>query len=121
MIARHGTASHVEKLVHTYRRIDRMHEAARANRHRSQRALQWRYDDDGSMLITVRLPAEQGALVLKAITAAADFARAERDGADRESMSAQDVSAETCTSLWQGERIDLDMAVGGLMRRHGMT
>ena len=32
-----------------------------------------------------------------------------------------DVSAETCTSLWQGERMDLDMAVGGLMRLHGMT
>ena len=32
-----------------------------------------------------------------------------------------DVSAETCTSLWQGERMDLDMAVGGLMRLNGVT
>ncbi|MBK8992965.1 MAG: DUF222 domain-containing protein [Gammaproteobacteria bacterium] len=95
MIARHGTAAHVEKLVGTYRRIERLHEAARANRHHAQRALHWRYDDDGSMLITVRLPAEQGALVLKAITAAADFARAERDGVDREPAQAKDVSAET--------------------------
>ncbi|HQY71839.1 MAG TPA: DUF222 domain-containing protein, partial [Pseudomonadales bacterium] len=95
MIARHGTAAHIEKLVRTYRRIDRLHEAARANRHHAQRALHWRYDDDGSMLITVRLPAEQGALVLKAITAAAESARAERDGADREPVTAENVSAET--------------------------
>lgn len=97
MIARHGTAAHVENLVRTYRRIDRLHEAARANRHHAQRALQWRYEDDGSMLITVRLPAEQGALVLRAITGAAESARAERDGADRAPIGAQDVSAETST------------------------
>ena len=89
MIARHGTAAHIEKLVRMDCSIDRLHEAARANRQHAQRALHWRYDDDGSMLITVRLPAEQGALVLKAITAAADFARAERDGADREPIQAQ--------------------------------
>jgi len=72
------------------------------------------------MVITVRLPAEQGALVLKAIASAADAARAEREGADREPSPAEDVSAETCTPLWEGERMDLDMAVGGLMRLNGV-
>ena len=72
MIARHGTASHVEKLVRTYRRVDRLHEAARARSSHAQRALRWSYDDDGSMVITVRVPAEQGALVVQAIHAAVD-------------------------------------------------
>ena len=49
MIARHGTASHVEKLVRAYRRVERLHEAARARSTHAQRALRWGFEDDGSM------------------------------------------------------------------------
>ena len=57
MIARHGTASHVEKLVRAYRSVERLHEAARARSTHAQRALRWGFEDDGTMRITVRLPA----------------------------------------------------------------
>jgi hypothetical protein len=33
--------------------------------------------------------------------------------------SGVDVSAETSRSLWDGSRMDLDMAVGGLMTLNG--
>jgi len=95
MIARHGTASHVEKLVRAYRRVERLQESARARSTNGQRALRWGYEDDGSMTITLRLPAEQGALVLQAIHAAVDEQRRERDSADRACDAAEDVSAET--------------------------
>jgi hypothetical protein len=106
MIARHGTASHVEKLVRAYRSVERLHEAARARSTHAKRALRWSFEDDGSMTITVRLPAEQGALVLQAIHAAVDAQWRERDGADREFDSAAtepdgaaDVSAETSNAF----------------------
>jgi hypothetical protein len=95
MIARHGTASHVEKLVRAYRHVERLQESARARSAHAQRALRWNFEDDGSMVITVRLPAEQGALVVQAIHAAVDAQWRERDGADREQELADDVSAET--------------------------
>ena len=106
MIARHGTASHVEKLVRAYRHVERLQESARARSTHAQRALRWGFEDDGSMTITVRLPAEQGALVLQAIHAAVDAQWRERDGADREFDSAArepdataDVSAEASRSV----------------------
>lgn len=95
MIARHGTASHVEKLVRAYRHVERLQVSARARSTHAQRALRWSFEDDGSMVITVRLPAEQGALVVQAIHAAVDAQWRERDGADREQELTDDVSAET--------------------------
>jgi hypothetical protein len=99
MIARHGTASHVEKLVRAYRQVERLQESARARTTHAQRALRWSFEDDGSMVITVRLPAEQGALVVQAIHAAVEAQRRERDGADREQEFVDDVSAETSPAL----------------------
>ena len=99
MIARHGTASHVEKLVRAYRHVERLQESLRARSSHAQRALRWTYEDDGSMVITVRLPAEQGALVVQAIHAAVDAQWRERDGADRDREFQPDVSAETSDAL----------------------
>jgi hypothetical protein len=93
MIAHYGTASHVEKLVRAYRSVDRLREASRARDANARRSMSWSHEDDGSFSIRIRLPAEQGALVLKAVRAAAAAQRAERDGADREPSA--DVSAET--------------------------
>jgi len=72
MIARHGTAAHVEDLVRSYRRAQRNEETASANKVYSERKLTWYWDEDGSLVINARLPAESGALVLKALEAAAD-------------------------------------------------
>jgi hypothetical protein len=99
MIARHGTASHVEKLVRAYRHVERLQESVRARSSHAQRALRWSFEDDGSMVFTVRVPAEQGALVVQAIHAAVDTQRRERDGADRERETPADVSAETSDAL----------------------
>ena len=67
MIAEHGTAQHVEKLVRAYRRCQEAEELSREARQQQTRSVMWRHDDDGSVVLTCRLPAEAGALVLKAL------------------------------------------------------
>ncbi len=67
MIAEHGTAAHVEKLVRAFRRCQDAEELSREACQQRNRAVTYRYDDDGSIIITARLPAEAGALVMKAL------------------------------------------------------
>ncbi len=87
MIARHGTASHVERLVQGYRRVQRYEDTQAANRAHASRALSWYHNDDGVLVISARLPAERGALVMKALQVAAEH---------METVPAEDdVSAET--------------------------
>ncbi len=71
-IAEHGTASHVERLVRAYRRCQEAEELSREARQQQNRSVMYRYDDDGSLLLTCRLPAEVGEKVLKAIDVALD-------------------------------------------------
>ena len=63
MIAEHGTAAHVERLVRAYRRCKEAEELSREARQHQSRAVTFRYDDDGSLVLTCRLPAEAGARV----------------------------------------------------------
>ena len=72
MIARHGTAHHVEKLVSKYSRAKRLQETEAANEQYASRELGYFYDDDGALVINARLPAEQGALIIKALEMAMD-------------------------------------------------
>ncbi len=69
-IARHGTAHHVETLVRGYRRAKESEELSRAQRQFATRSLMWLHDDDGSLVIKVRVPAETGELFIRAIEAA---------------------------------------------------
>ena len=69
MIARHGTATHVERLVRAYRGVARREEGEQAARQHEARRLSHTTDEDGALVIQVRLPAEQGAVVLKALQA----------------------------------------------------
>ncbi len=69
-IADHGTAQHVEKLVRAYRRCQEAEELSREARQQQNRSVSWRYDDDGSVILNCRLPAEAGARVVKAIEVA---------------------------------------------------
>jgi len=62
-IARHGTAVHVERLVHNYRKVKRIDALDRENTRHAQRELHWYVDDDGYWVLRGRLTAEQGALV----------------------------------------------------------
>ena len=69
-IARHGTAHHVETLVRAYRRAEEQ-ELSRERQQQMNRGVRYCWDDDdGSLVLKVRLPAAVGALVLKALEAA---------------------------------------------------
>ncbi len=75
MIALHGTASHVENTVRLYRRA---YEACLLEREAVQhanRSVSWFHDDDGSLVMRVRLPADAGAIVTRAFDLAADELR----------------------------------------------
>src|SRR5688572_27698021 len=79
MIAEHGTAQHVEKLVRAYRRCQEAEELSREARQQQTRCVRFRYDDDGSLILNCRLPAagcrlpaEAGAKVMKALELAVE-------------------------------------------------
>ena len=103
MIARHGTAHHVEKLVRQCRRAERVSGTKTANGQFDARSVTYRYDEDGSLLIAARLPAEAGAMVLKALELAMDSGECEESGVDVTAetskttmeQSGKDVSAVT--------------------------
>ena len=84
MIARHGTANHVETLVQGYRRAVRLNDEELQDQQHEQRSLSYRWDDDGSLVLKGRLPGEIGAMLVKALESAVD-----RHGKD------PDVTAET--------------------------
>ena len=86
--ALHGTASHVETLVRTWRRVDRLEERnEERERHRS-RFLTVRPDLDGMYVVRGRLDPEVGALLQKAIEAAQE-ALYRRAGEDEETTAQQ--------------------------------
>ncbi|MDJ0909856.1 MAG: DUF222 domain-containing protein [Woeseiaceae bacterium] len=78
-VARHGTAHHVEELVRKYRRVVRLQDAEQAETAHRERCLEYYHDADGCLVINARLPAEQGALIVKALEHAMESADAEAD------------------------------------------
>ncbi len=85
MIALHGTAHHVESLVRKYRRAQDAAELGREASQFANRGVTWFHDDDGTLVLQARLPAESGAVVIKAMELADS----------RDSQPAEGVSAET--------------------------
>lgn len=85
-IALHGTAAHVEKLVRGYKRAKDAEELSREAQQQASRYFSYRYDDDGSLVFHGRVPAEAGALLLKALQSAVD---------ELPKVKPEDVSAET--------------------------
>jgi len=69
-IALHGTAAHVEKLVRVYRRAKESEELSREAQQQATRKVSYFYEEDGSLVLKARLPAEIGARVLKALDVA---------------------------------------------------
>jgi hypothetical protein len=69
MWAEHATAAQIERVVAATRRVSRVGDA-RARK--SARAVSWRFDDDGSLVGSFRLPPEDGIRLLQAF----DVARA---------------------------------------------
>jgi len=79
MFARHGTASHVEKIVRGYRRVERIEardglkgDTARAD---AGRFLRLAWTDDGELEIRGRVPADAGAIVEHALEQLVDHLR----------------------------------------------
>ena len=70
MIARHGTAHHVETLVRGHRRAKRLNDEELQDRQHKHRSIDWYWDDDGSLAVKGRLPGEVGALLIKALECA---------------------------------------------------
>ena len=69
MIALHGTAHHVEKTVRCLRRAHQVEELSREARQQANRSVTYYYDDDGSLVLKACLPAEIGAVLIKALDA----------------------------------------------------
>lgn len=72
MIALHGTSDHVEKIVRQYRRVQDAAELGREARQFATRGVSYYYDDYGSLVLNARLPAECGAVLVKALEVATD-------------------------------------------------
>ncbi len=69
-LARHATGAQLEKLVRGYQGALKA-STDQARRAHERRYLSLTFDDDGSVILAGRLPAEEGALVKKALDAAA--------------------------------------------------
>jgi hypothetical protein len=87
-LARYATAAQVEKLVRAYRGVERREERERAVEQHASRELNYYFDDDGSLVIRARLPAEEGAVVLQALNAAMDAQYVEKNETKTEDVTA---------------------------------
>jgi hypothetical protein len=74
VVARHATAGQLEVIVRAYRGVL----ATAAGAGPAERYVRCEHDDDGSLLLQARLPAEEGALVLAALEAGRDAIRGGR-------------------------------------------
>ena len=88
-LARHATAAQLERTLRAYRGVVERELSADEREH-GDRYVVCEYDDDGSLLIRARLPAEEGALVAAALEAGRDSLRG-----DEPSSEGRGVSAET--------------------------
>jgi hypothetical protein len=70
MIALHGTAYHVERLVQGYRRAREAEELSREAQQQANRSVTYQYAEDGSLMLKARLPAVAGAMLIQALNAA---------------------------------------------------
>ena len=74
MVAEHGTANHVERLISQYRRSEKLRHPDAADEIYRGREMSYHYDDDGCLVIKARLPADRGEVVVKALESAMDAA-----------------------------------------------
>jgi Domain of unknown function (DUF222)/HNH endonuclease len=112
-IALYGTAAHVERVVGQFRRAQEAQELSREERQQAHRGLSFSYDEDGSLILRGRLPAEAGAQLIKALEAAT------RD------EEAEDVPAETsylavAKPSWTTRRADALSRIAESFLKHGL-
>lgn len=63
MIATHGTATHVERLVRNYRNVKRTEALRQENERHTRRELRWYFDDDDCWILRGRFTPEDGAAI----------------------------------------------------------
>ncbi len=110
-IALNGTASHVERVSRLYRRTSRAAERDVAAAQHRDRELTYYCDEDGCFVFKGRLPADLGALVVKALQAAGEALREDAKpaiGASAEAASAvrANASAEAQSTSWAALQAD---------------
>ena len=79
-VALGATASQVERLVRAWRRADRDEQPDAEQERLASRALSMQVDDDGMVVLRGRLPAEVGAVLLRAVEAALEQVPASAEG-----------------------------------------
>jgi Domain of unknown function (DUF222)/HNH endonuclease len=98
-VGRAGTAEHIERIVHGWRRVDRKVEARETSRQHTSRSLQVYPDEDGTVRVKGRLSPEAGALLVKALAAAREALyqrrREQTPEADPATMEQQQADALT--------------------------
>jgi hypothetical protein len=103
--AQHCTASQIESLSSKYRKAVRQQETETANEQYVERKLKFYYDNDGSLVIKGRFPAEQGAMIVKALQMAVDRAdkeiSAETPGTDVTEVSWEPNAARRADALME--------------------
>ena len=78
MLAEHGTAAHIERIVRGVRQVHAEQERRRSDERHAARYLSWNYDDHGMVVVQVRLDPEQGARLIDALQRTVDTMRTER-------------------------------------------
>jgi hypothetical protein len=107
-VARYSTAAQLERTLRAYRGVVNR-ELSPDDQTHAERYLVCEHDDDGSLILRGRFPADEGALVLAALDAARDSLRGDSEDAartpaevaDDSSDHRQSVSAETEAPLGQ--------------------
>ncbi|MDA1301156.1 MAG: DUF222 domain-containing protein [Proteobacteria bacterium] len=86
-VAKYGTASHMERLTRQYRRVKRINEVSEADIWREERGFRYKTDVDGMVEFHGRFPAEEGAVIVKALEVMCESLRRERGNAAREAAA----------------------------------
>jgi hypothetical protein len=121
-IALHGTAAHVEKVVRQYRRAQEAEELSREARQQATRTVTYFYDDDGSLILKGRLPADIGALLIKALDSAVNDPAVREVSAETPArQAARGVVVEACDerASWGARRADALGRIAESFLQHG--
>jgi len=115
MLAEHGTAAHIERIVRGVRQVHAAQELRRSDARHDARALSWNFDDNGMVVVQVRLDPEQGARLIDALQRTVDTMRTERGEDDNSGgppwPSFATLRADALLRLVDGERADTEIVV----------
>jgi len=118
VVAYHGTAAQVERLVRGWRRCDRQEDV----RKQLARSVTCYVDEDGMVILRARLTPEQGGVVQKALEAASDrLYQQSRHAAEADNLSEEVTSAQRradALALMAESALDADLDSGSAADRY---